>query len=232
MLSARMRDPLEGCADDNTVAAYLEASLTDRERAAFEAHVSECRTCQEVLALSLELQDAETAARAIARQGAGKRILFRVSVPVPVLAALIIAVVVGAVLFRNYSKPQSAEPRPMVHGAPLPLPEAYSENAENRFQASASSVRKAGAAGAALPIESPAPLPRALAAGPKKIGDKEFYPVSGYWMDRQCGEHWGDPMVPITSDAPEYEQILSRYPELSLLRPALVCGNGKVYILR
>jgi len=198
MLSERLRGPSERCPDDSTAAAYLEAGLTRRERAAFEAHVSECRACQEVLALSLRLQDP-----------AGKRILFRVSVPIPALAALIIAVVLSAVLFRILSRPPAAQ-------------QAHPEGEQNKFETPASSA-------AALPIESPSLV---RLAGAKRIGDKKFYPVSGYWMDRQCGEHRGDPMVPITSAAPEYEQILARYPELRGLRPALICTRGKVYLLR
>jgi hypothetical protein len=75
-ISTRMRESPEGCADENTMAAYLEGNLSPQETAAFEDHVSECASCQEILALSMKLQADEATSQTTAEQGTGKRTLF------------------------------------------------------------------------------------------------------------------------------------------------------------
>jgi hypothetical protein len=67
---------------------------------------------------------------------------------------------------------------------------------------------------------------------PKKIGDKEFYFNSGWWVDRQARYQPGDPFIEITSTDPEYENILEQYKELSNLRPVLLNWKNKIYVLR
>ncbi len=117
MISARMQESPGGCADENTMAAYLESKLTPPEKAVFEAHVSDCSACQEVLGLALKLETQEIPSQEVAEQTDGKKLLFRFSVPIPVvLGSLIAIVLIGAVLFRvlqesgrDRQAPQSAE---------------------------------------------------------------------------------------------------------------------------
>ena len=372
MISARIRKTSEGCSDANTMAAYLEASLSPQEMTVFEAHVSECTSCQEVLALSMKLQD-DAGIQTAEAHSARKKVLFHFAIPIPVLGGVVAAVVLIAVLFRlghdsgkNIQPPQSAElhaparqaeiatrdipPQPSVVSkdnlmlekpkfeaqlpeneakkpAP-PIPQAEIESippaapavvepapaisaeiatqklaettgqkmadkadkgafprgeesivrpsiyrASNRI--AASDTLNMAPVSAASPRDaiiklgdrlqrwdlsaqagqigesrlSPAQDEKKIASQDlarmrqtsrtsieseesKKVGEKTFYLNSGYWIDRQCIEHQNDSMVEITSAAPEYKQILTQYPELSNLLPALIYWNSKIYLLR
>ncbi len=372
MISARMRESSEGCPDANTMAAYLEASLSPQEMAAFETHASECTSCQEVLALSMKLQD-DAGIQTEEAHSARKKVLFHFAIPIPVLGGVIAAVILVAVLLRighdsgkNIQPPQSAELHAPARQAeiatrdfPLPPPVASKDSlipekpkleaqlSENKSKESALPVPQAETESihpAAPAVIEPAPAisaeiaPQKLAetagqkmadkadkgafprgeesiarpsiyrasnriaasdtlnmapvsaASPrdaiiklgdwlqrldlsaqagqigesrlspaqdekkiasqdlarvrqtsraaiereesKKVGEKTFYLNSGYWIDRQCIEHQDDSMVEITSAAPEYEKILTQYPELRNLRPALIYWNSEIYLLR
>jgi hypothetical protein len=288
MISARMRESAEGCADDNTMAAYLEAGLSPQEKAAFESHVSECAACQEILALSMKLHAQEAVSRATAAPDAVKKTLFRFSVPIPVLGAVLICIVLIAVLVqilhdssRNLSKSQSAAMHPPAQSASLEAPVArHGSFAPPRVESSAAAKSRAEPmppvlrrtaeqkmAAAALPAGgTPATPPslktarnriaqtqdvnsfRALssedaiagsggpakleAAESRKIGDKVFYLNAGYWIDQQCTEHPGGEILEIAPTAPEYGPLSIKYPGLGDLRPALICTNGRNYLLR
>ena len=104
MLSARPEGSSEHCADENLMAAYLEASLSPREAADFETHVSKCDSCQEILALAMKLQS-RAGERRLQQPAGSKRTLFRFSIPIPVLGALVVAVVLAAVFLRFPNKP-------------------------------------------------------------------------------------------------------------------------------
>jgi hypothetical protein len=86
--------------------------------------------------------------------------------------------------------------------------------------------------GAGIATRGPAAARDANGANePKKIGDKEFYFKSGWWIDRQTRYQVGDPYTEITSADPETETILEQYKELRDLRPALIYWNKKNYLL-
>jgi hypothetical protein len=70
------------------------------------------------------------------------------------------------------------------------------------------------------------------AQAPKKIGDKEFYFNSGWWIDRQARYKPDDYFIEITSTDPEYESILAQYKQLRNLRPVLIYWENEFYILR
>jgi hypothetical protein len=128
-ISTRMRESPEGCADENTMAAYLEGNLSPQETAAFEDHVSECASCQEILALSMKLQADEATSQTTAEQGTGKRTLFRFSIPIPVLGAVCAVIVLSVVLFRianqsggDLHKTQTTELHPAAQKAETAAP--------------------------------------------------------------------------------------------------------------
>src|SRR5213080_3895443 len=58
-LCSRLSSSSANCPDDNALAAYLEQKLSLAERARLEDHASTCVQCQEVLALSLKLDETE-----------------------------------------------------------------------------------------------------------------------------------------------------------------------------
>jgi hypothetical protein len=381
MISVRMRESSESCADANTMAAYLEASLSPQEMAAFEAHVSDCASCQEVLALSMKLQDRDAGGQTEEEQSARKKLLFRFAIPIPVLGGVVAAIVLIAVLFRmvsdsgkNIQPPQSAElhaparqteiatrnippPPPVADKDSLVVekPKLDARLSENKAKALSSPIsnaetesippatraesippsapavvepapgisaeadmQKMEAKGGAFPrgeesiarpsiyaaqnriaasntlnmapINATSPRDAMIRLGDllqrrdlkaeageqraqivegigqnhtnpaqggkkiasqglgggvrqasrasiereesRKIGEKAFYLSSVYWIDGQCIEHQDEPIVEITSAAPEYGQILTQYPELRNLRPALIYWNGKIYLLR
>jgi hypothetical protein len=134
-VSTGMREPSSECADENVMAAYLEGNLSVQEKAAFEEHASRCSSCQEILALSIKLQNPEATEQASQEKSAGKRTLFRFSIPIPVLGG-VAAIVLIVVLFRFFgdsqqklSTPQVAELHPpareaevMKPNAPMPQP--------------------------------------------------------------------------------------------------------------
>ena len=126
-ISSRMRESPDGCPDENAMAAYLEKSLSDQETAAYESHLAECPSCQEALALAMKMLDADASQQETPEPAAGKKVLFRLSIPIPVLGAVCIAAILVAVLVhvRNPGDttdiPQSAEMhRPARNAEPAP----------------------------------------------------------------------------------------------------------------
>ena len=82
-LSAGVRRTPDHYVSENLMAAYLEASLSPQEMSAFEAHVSDCAICQEVLAVYMKLQPHE--ADGLPNEALPeKKTLFRFSLPIPV----------------------------------------------------------------------------------------------------------------------------------------------------
>lgn len=163
MISTRMRESSEDCADENTMAAYLEESLSPQERSAFEDHVSECISCQEILALSMKLRADEATGQTAAEPETGKKTLFHFSIPIPVLGGVVVAMVLLAVLFRmvhqsggNLQQPQTAELHPpaqktetAAQSVPMEAPMADKDNlamARRRIEAPLSENKEKGSA--------------------------------------------------------------------------------------
>lgn len=131
------------CPDENVLAAYLEARLTEAEREDLEKHASDCTSCQQIIGLALMIPDAEAqppAGDAVASPG--KKILFHFSLPVSAFAALVLAVVAGVLLYRVVRE-----------SARFP---AVSTTAEMRAPAKAEGISAARAPEAILPKEEPA----------------------------------------------------------------------------
>jgi hypothetical protein len=333
------------------MAAYIEESLSPEERSAFESHVADCAACREVLALSLKLRPQEEDDRFPHIAPASKRTVFRLSIPIPVLGAVIVGVALLAMVFKFSNKPdereskvQVAEVRPStppvepgVQNVPVPA----QENVLNKgdiLEKKARMVSKVGtpildsrmdlaeapsaanipvpnpvvavppasiqAAGGAIQPATPTPAetfssvvadsslpqkqkseaetksaaeqiasirtqepisrPRMFAASnriattlyssppaeatlkfaftslsvnskdaeAKEIGDRVFYKNSGFWVDKQCVEHSGNPIVEITSKDPEYEVILGKYPGVRSILPAAIYWEEKNYLLK
>jgi hypothetical protein len=175
MLSARARRNSEPCANENLMAAYLEASLSPQEMTEFESHVSECATCQEVMALAMKLNPEEVDTPEIVPADF-KKTLFRFSIPIPVLGALCIGAVLIAVFFRfaNHSgkKPPAtsvAELRQDVQKMEQQLPD------QTRVQMAEShpSARPMKAAVRNAPSASSVPKPQDLAEPAPHVFDQD-----------------------------------------------------------
>ncbi len=102
-LSARTCESSGSCPSDNEMAAYLEGSLAPSEMKEFESHVSDCASCREILAMSTKLQTPASELLPVIPESS-KKTLFHFSIPIPVLGALLIAVVLVAMLFRTMEK--------------------------------------------------------------------------------------------------------------------------------
>jgi hypothetical protein len=101
------------CADENLLSAYLEGLLQADEKSRLERHASDCACCRKVLGLAMKMAESEVPARNEALEEAPTRttVLFRVSIPVVGLAAVLFFVIAGAVVFRSAFKArQAAEP--------------------------------------------------------------------------------------------------------------------------
>lgn len=77
------------------------------------------------------------------------------------------------------------------------------------------------------------------AAGPstsRRLGDRTFYLVSGYWIDAQCRKHPKADVVELTPDSGIYADIRKSVGQIDELRssgvPVLVHWNGKNYLVR
>ncbi len=314
--------------DENTVAAYLEDRLDSSERADFENHASDCALCQEILALSMKIQETEPAAQTVGEVSSRKNVFFRLLKPVPVLGTVFICALLLMLFYgvlddsqQKLQKSQVAEVRAPAREAQTEEPSAFrgdlepdqadlkrakkSLNApllEKRMEETASllpkeprasdeiasrpsisneiaspppavsamriretepqevAIQKAdegiphrgeqpisppvlsaaksqisfaqGLGQAAFPEDKTEKMEQAETAKSKKLGDKNFYPVSGYWMDKECTEHPEAEILEITSKEPEFESILARYPELADLLPVCIYWEGKNYVLR
>src|SRR5687768_18197553 len=99
-------DPKGNCPDDNLVAAYLEGGLSAPERVYFEDHASNCVNCQELVALSTKLLDAENTQDLPAKTSPhrGRSVLFRF--PLPALALLLVAVAIGIIFREDKESPK------------------------------------------------------------------------------------------------------------------------------
>jgi hypothetical protein len=65
----------------------------------------------------------------------------------------------------------------------------------------------------------------------RRIGEKVFYLVSGYWIDSECGKHPREKVVEVSEGDGVWEQIRGAFPGLTELRstkaPVLIHWNGK-----
>lgn len=67
----------------------------------------------------------------------------------------------------------------------------------------------------------------------KEIGGKTFYRrPDGIWIDGDCVEHRGAPLIEVLPAVPEYREILARYPGLDDLVPVVIHWNESNYFLR
>ena len=146
-LSAGVRRAPDHYVDENLMAAYLEASLSPQEMSAFEAHVSDCAACQELLAVYMKLQphkDDDLPNGALS----DKKTLFRFSIPIPALGVLLVCVVIAAVFFRFQNKTPESTGKDQVAElqAPVQQPEAqFAEPREKLSQAVSSPAPRTAA---------------------------------------------------------------------------------------
>jgi len=110
------------CPDENLLAAYLERSLSDQEESRLEDHVSQCASCQELLALSMKTFDDErmpAPALAVSRE---QRSLLRFSVPLAAITVLTIGVGMATLflLTTEFRKPGRTDVAQQVPPADAP----------------------------------------------------------------------------------------------------------------
>jgi hypothetical protein len=113
MLSARTQESSECCVDENLMAAYLEASLSPKEMAEFESHVSDCAICRETLALAIGLGNREEAGRPViaTEPRKARSRFFRF---VPVAGVLILAIALIPVISKLAHKQAEKPPQNQV----------------------------------------------------------------------------------------------------------------------
>lgn len=100
-LEGRIGRDAGACPDQNTLAAYLEMRLDDAETRAVESHASNCSACQETIGLALRLSEPEGGLPAEeAADASGKRLLFHFSLPISMVAMLLLAVGAGFLFYR------------------------------------------------------------------------------------------------------------------------------------
>ena len=66
----------------------------------------------------------------------------------------------------------------------------------------------------------------------REAGDRTFYKNSGFWIDKQCLGDSGAAIIEIAPDAPEYEEILKKYPDVRTIMPSAILWEGKIYLLK
>jgi len=121
-LSAEVRRTKDNhCVDDNLMAGYLESNLSPEETIAFESHVAGCAVCQEILAVSLKLGSREDGNPLPDESVSSKKTLFRFSIPIPAIGALLLCVAIGALFFHMMNR---SEETPVKEVAELRSTEA------------------------------------------------------------------------------------------------------------
>jgi hypothetical protein len=113
MLSTRTQASSERCVNENLMAAYLEASLSPKETAEFESHVSDCAICRETLALAIGIGNQEGAGRPVidAEPGRARSRFFRL---VPVAGVLILAIALIPVISKLMHKQAEKPPKNQI----------------------------------------------------------------------------------------------------------------------
>jgi hypothetical protein len=163
VLASRRVDVPEACPDANMLAAYLEARLSPDEATRFEEHASDCRNCQEMLALSLTLAEGEAeiaAQTAPAPQGFSYR-----SSPLRVALAAVAVLTVGMLLFLATKNEQMVQQRPQM---------AAREKRQNDVSggaAAALSAPQATVVSSSSPAATPQPVPAEGEKQPAKAKD-------------------------------------------------------------
>ncbi len=66
----------------------------------------------------------------------------------------------------------------------------------------------------------------------KKVADRGFRFIGGYWVDEQCSKNVNAAISETKEGAPEFEEILKLYPDLRALRPAVIFWKEKIWVLR
>jgi hypothetical protein len=85
------------CPEANQLAEYIESRCSRAQRSKLEDHLAQCDPCQEVLALALKMDESDGDRESPTLAGAGeRRILFRFSIPISALAAVV--TIVGTIL--------------------------------------------------------------------------------------------------------------------------------------
>jgi hypothetical protein len=126
-LRAQLHGGGPGCPEVETLAAYMDQTLTRGERESLQLHLAVCARCQEQVAELVRLSEAEEPAKALVLGPVPARRIawFRWALAAPALAGLL----VGALWYTGEFRPllrqqeQSALKTPPARGAPAAPPE-------------------------------------------------------------------------------------------------------------
>ncbi len=143
-LSARLRDDGTECPDPETLAAYVERTLSEGERWTWETHLAACRRCQEQVTELVRMDEAdELSYEALPPRVPRKVPWFRWAFVAPVLLALVVAALWYPGELSRYLRPPEqaavSEPEPVEAASdisqsrgkdaekPLPATRKYAE---------------------------------------------------------------------------------------------------------
>jgi hypothetical protein len=167
-LRAQLQDRGEGCLNAETLAAYVERTLTQTERQTCEAHLAACSRCQEQVAELVRLSEAEEPVEVGARAPVGGRKIpwFRWALAAPALVALVVAGLWYTGEFRPLLRQQEQQ---AVKAPPPPQPVAPSvqPREERAATAPAAPGEVATAPSPEGKKEVPKQLARQVAAAPE-----------------------------------------------------------------
>jgi len=185
---ALRRDVAPGpCPDANEFAAYLEARLNTAETARFEEHASNCRSCQETLALSLQLADTEddTVRRPVAEPA---RSAYRTS-PLRFALAAAVLLTVGVLLFQTAREARMVQPESQIARreakGDMPRPEAAAPQSE-----------------AIQPAKVSPAVPRESAGVPRIAADKKELAANQPSFGEPAGAAAAAPAIPAGTGVP------------------------------
>ncbi len=142
-LHARREAPGAVCPDAEILAAYVERTLTPRERAGWETHFSSCARCQEHIGQLVKLGEADEAISAAAPSPARRKKLFglRWAWAAPILVAVVIAGIWTTGEFKHQLKQTSETGVQLPAPPPAPLRAPETSEAESNKKEAADASR-------------------------------------------------------------------------------------------
>lgn len=194
-LGRRTSGAASSCPDENLLAAYLEHSLSDREKLRLESHFSDCASCRDLLALSMKIAGEEPIPAGEPVRSRERKLLFRFSVPLAAAAALVLGIGMATLflLTRELRKPETAEVAqrtpPPAAPVPGPTPQVLRDSSASAVEPGKPSA----------PRQAPSQVARMEAAADETIRTKD-----------KEGRMEQQPAPAEYAHSPESEQKLSR----------------------
>jgi hypothetical protein len=183
-LSARLQEEGRDCPDPETLAAYVERTLPEGERRAWETHLSACRRCQEQVAALVRMNEAdELSYEALPPRAPRKVPWLRWAAVAPVLVALVVAALWYPGELRRLLRP----PEQAAVSEPGPA-EAPSDTSRTRAKDTGRALADRRELAEAEAPRQEAPKPTAELKSPARIS---VYGSPGSRVERRPGEAGG-----------------------------------------